>query len=74
MALAAVIDRDDVHRVILEEYPEGVYVLVYDAPHAQWPCEDHLQDDWAMAKRAALQDYGIEEPMWREVPDTRFNG
>ena len=73
MALAAVTNRKGAYRVVLEQYPEGVYVLVYDTPDARWPCEDHLQNDWAMAKRAALQDYGIDESMWREVPDTRFN-
>jgi hypothetical protein len=74
MALEARVNQEGVFRVVLEEYPEGVYLLVFDGPQAQWPCEDHLQRDWAMAKRAALQDYGITDEMWKEIPDTRFNG
>jgi len=74
MALEAIVNRKDVYRVVLEEYPEGVYVLVFDTPDSRWPCQDHLQNDWAMAKRSALQDYGITEDMWKEIPDTRFNG
>ena len=74
MALEAIVDREGVYRVVLEEYPEGVYVLGFDTPESRSPCEDHLQNDWAMAKRAALQDYGIADGMWKEIPDTHFNG
>lgn len=74
MALEAVINRDGTYRVILEEYPEGVYVLVYDSADSHWPCQDHLQDDWRIAKLAAFEDYGITEGMWKSVPDTHFNG
>ena len=74
MALEAILDRPGVYRVVLEEYPEGVYVLVFDTPDAKWPREDHLQNDWAMAKRAASQDYGIADDVWREIPETGFNG
>lgn len=76
MALQAIIDRDGVHRVVLEEYPEGVYVLVYfdpDSP-ADSPDRDNLQDNWTIAKMAAREHYGITDDAWREVPDTRFNG
>jgi hypothetical protein len=74
MALEAIVNRQGVYRVVLEQYPEGVYVLVFDTAEARWPCEDHLQSDWAMAKRAAAQDYAITEDRWKEIPDTRFNG
>ncbi|MBL9092771.1 MAG: hypothetical protein JNL96_16245 [Planctomycetaceae bacterium] len=74
MALQAIVDRERVYRVVLEEYAEGVYVLVFDTASAEWPCEDHLQNDWPMARRAALHDYGITDDQWREVPDTKFNG
>jgi len=74
MALEAIVCRGNAFRVVLEEYPEGVYLLVFGTCDEQSPSEDHLQDDWAMAKRAALQDYGITEDMWKEIPDTRFNG
>lgn len=76
MALQAIVHRDGVYRVVLEEYPEGVYVLVYDTPELpdDSPCEDHLQNDWPMAKRAASHDYAITDDQWREIPDTKFNG
>jgi len=74
MALEATLNREGIYRVVLEEYPEGVYVLVYDTAESEWPWEDHLQDDWAMAKRAVSEDYGITADMLREIPDTRFNG
>jgi len=74
MALEAIVNRDGVFRVVLEEYPEGVYVLVFDTPEAKWPCRDNLQADWAMAKRSALRRWGISDKMWKEISDTRFNG
>lgn len=55
--------------VRLEERPEGVYVLVHDPPDSICLIEDQLQIDLPMAKRAALQDYGITEDMWIEVID-----
>jgi len=76
MALQAIINRPGAYRVVLEEYPEGVYVLVYESADddERSPCQDHLQNDWAMAKRAALHDFGIDDDQWTEIPDTRFNG
>ena len=76
MALEAIVNREGVYRVVLEEYVEGVYVLVYDTPELSndSPCQDHLQNDWKMAKLAALQDYGVTEEMWREIPNTGIMG
>jgi hypothetical protein len=45
MALEAIINQPHFNRVILEEYAEGVYVLVFK-PGEEWPCRDHLQDNW----------------------------
>jgi len=69
MALEATIQQPQAQRVVLEEYSEGVYVLVFKADD-EWPCQDHLQDDWAMAKQHALEDFGVTDDMWREIPDT----
>jgi hypothetical protein len=74
MALEAIIDRADVYRVVLEQYPEGVYMLAFATPTSAGPFRDVLQNDLAMAKRASFQDYGITEEMWRHIPDTKFNG
>ena len=70
MALQAIVDIKGVYRVILEHYPEGVYVLIFESPDSQYPYKDYLQLDWDMAKRACFQDFGISDEMWHEVPDT----
>lgn len=72
MALQAIVGKPSVYKVILEQRPEGVYVLV-DSPTASNPCEDHLQNDWEMAKRAARYDYGIQDDQWVSIPDMGFN-
>lgn len=75
MALEAIICKPGIYRVVLEEYPEGIYVLVYEHPHDadDSPREDYLQDNWEIAKAAAFEDYGITEDQWKQIPDTRFN-
>lgn len=73
MALEAIIQLPQAHRIILEEYPEGVYVLIFKAGE-QWPWQDHLQDDWAMAKLHALEDFGVTDGMWRQISDTGIMG
>ena len=70
MALEAVIKKAGLHRVVLEEYPEGVYVLVFETEDSQWPCQDHLQDNWEIAKLQGREDFGIPENGWVEIPDT----
>lgn len=73
MALEAFPHRPDADRVVLEKYAEGVYVLVFKAGE-EWPCRDHLQDNWVIAKQQGLEDYGVTEEMWREIPDTGIMG
>ncbi|MCL2701301.1 MAG: hypothetical protein FWE88_06365 [Phycisphaerae bacterium] len=74
MALEAIVNREGVFRVVLEEQPEGVYVYVFDTPENPWPYRDHLQNDWPMAKHAASEDYETTEDMWTEIPDTHIHG
>lgn len=74
MALQAILNRPGAYRVVLEEQPEGVYVYVFDTPDAKWPYQDHLQDDWEMAKRAALEDYGVADDGWTTISDTHIHG
>lgn len=74
MALYAEVERNDVHHVILEEYCEGVYVLVFATADESSPSQDHLQNDMAMAKRACEQDFHITESMWKTIPDTGIMG
>ena len=76
MALQAITNRHGVYRIVLEESPEGVYVLVYESADSddQSPCQDHLQDNWDIAKRQAREDFGVLDDQWKEIPDTHFNG
>ena len=74
MALQAIVDKPGVYKVILERYPEGVYVLVYDRPDTEKTTQDHLQDDWEMAKRSCLHRLGITENMWHQIPNTGLMG
>ena len=69
MALEARITHSGLQRVVLEEYPWGVYVMAY-RPNETGPCRDHLQDNWQHARLQALEDYGVSDDMWREIPDT----
>jgi hypothetical protein len=69
MAYEVIPNRPDVHRILLEERAEGVYVNVFETSTSPGPYKDWLQDDLEMAKRACRQDYGIQETEWREVPD-----
>jgi len=74
MALYAEVNREGVHHLVLEEYQEGVYVLVFPTASNYSPSEDHLQNDWDMAKRSAMQCWGITEDRWKEIPDTGIMG
>lgn len=70
MALKAILNKPGAHRVVLQEYPEGVYVLVFETESGEWPYQDHLQDNWKMAKLHGLEEFGIAEHDWVQVPDT----
>jgi hypothetical protein len=70
MAFEAIVNRGGVHKVVLQERPEGVYVYAFPGPENRRLLSDHLQDDLAMAKSCSADLYGTTEDMWREVPDT----
>ncbi len=69
MAFEAIISRKGIHRVVLESYPEGVYVFVFEGEHSRFPERDYLQDDVEMAMRMCESDFGIARREWDEVPD-----
>lgn len=68
----AILNRDKLYRVILQERPEGWYVMASEDPDNATCFADHLQDDIAMAKRCSAEEYGTTEESWREIPDTGF--
>ena len=68
MALEAIINRDGVYKVVLQERPEGVYVFLFPSPENRMSLRDDLQDDWTIAKRCSARRYGTTEDMWRKFP------
>jgi hypothetical protein len=60
--------RADIYRIVLEEDPVGVYVLVFLKEGSAFPEYDYLQDDFDMAMRACQQDYGVLRDAWKEIP------
>ena len=59
MAYEALIQRHDLHRIILEEHSEGTYIFVFRQAGSPRPDEDQLQDDVEMAMRVCKEDYGV---------------
>ena len=59
MAYEALIQRNDLHHIILEEHAEGTYIFVFRKPGSSRPDEDQLQDDIKMAMRVCEEDYNI---------------
>lgn len=76
VALEAFTVKQVLLRIVLEQYPEGVYVLVFERNKegVDVLTRDNLQDNIGIAKQAALELYGITEDMWRQCEDTNFNG
>lgn len=74
MAREARTQRKGLHRVVLEAYPEGVYVYVFERPDSQFPEWDYLQDDWTQATGFCERKLGIPQDAWQEVPDTGLHG
>ena len=70
MALEAIVNRNGVYKVVLQERPEGIYVFAFPGVENSLSLRDDLQDDWAMAKRCSARRYGTTEDMWREIPET----
>ena len=69
MALATVMNDHGIHRILLECYPEGVFVNVFDSVSSKGPVEDHYQPDLNLAKRFCEEMYGVADSAWIEVPD-----
>ena len=52
------------HKVVLEEAPEGTYVLVYETARSSFPEKDYLQDDLESAREMCREDFGIPVSSW----------
>jgi hypothetical protein len=69
MAYEAYSQSPNAFRVVLESYPEGVYVFVFHSEASRFPETDTLQDNLQMAELVCEQDFGIKPNEWKEIPD-----
>src|SRR6476659_2675600 len=60
MAYEAYPKSSTAFRVVLESYPEGVYVFVFQSEASAFTETDMLQDTLEMAKLACEQDFGVK--------------
>jgi hypothetical protein len=71
MAYEAILGRPGLHRVLLEQYSEGVYLDVFESPGSESPCRDYFQPDLLIALKMCEEDYGLRASDFRIVPDER---
>ena len=70
LAFEAIVNRGGVHKIVLQERPEGFYVFSFPGPENKNSLRDDLQDDLAMAKICSAELYGTSDDLWRQIPDT----
>lgn len=68
IAYEALIQRDDIHHIVLELHSEGAYIFIFRRPESCRPDEDYLQDDIEMAMRVCEEDYNVPRDAWKEIP------
>lgn len=73
MAYQVMLNRPGLHRILLEERSEGVYVNIFEHATSNGPCLDYLQDDLAMAIRMCERNYGVAPDQWQSVPDEQWH-
>lgn len=74
MAMEVVVNREGLHRIVLEQYPEGVYVYVWFREDGPGPERDYLQDTVEQAKGFCTRNYGVDSESWKPIPDTCLHG
>lgn len=65
--------KDKTCKLILETYPEGVYVYVFEGDEKS-PSKDHLQNTLDIAKKQAYEDYNVEPETWNEISNICLHG
>ena len=73
MALEVILDQPQVYRILLECYPEGVFVNVFDSKDSSGPVQDHYQPDLKIAKQFCEDTFFVSSSAWREVPDEQWH-
>ena len=69
MAFEVILNRPHLYRVLLEDRHEGVYINVFESPAANEPFIDRLAPHLEGAKLGCLEEFGIQEDQWIEVPN-----
>ena len=69
MAYLALVKRENLHKVLLHERPEGVYVYVFESPTIPYPQRDYLQETLEQAMLFGEQELAIARNLWEESPD-----
>lgn len=71
MAYQAILARPGVYRILIEQYPEGVYVDIFETATSQAPEQDHFQPDFLIALKQCERLYNVSAAGFSLVPDER---
>jgi hypothetical protein len=74
MAYIAELRWPNLYAVVLEEYPEGVYVNVLYGEEPDAGGEDWLYDSLDQAMEFCERKYGITRDQWKVIPDPQWHG
>ncbi|MCH8152708.1 MAG: hypothetical protein IH830_10100 [Planctomycetes bacterium] len=69
MAYIAIMNRENLYKILLHERNEGVYVYVFESADSPYPEQDHLQDSLEQAMRFSERYFEVPRDLWEEVPD-----
>lgn len=66
---ARIHNHPEIRRAMLCTADDGCYIFLYETLEDGSCAYDHLQEDIAIAKLQCLEDYGIPEDGWTQIPD-----
>ncbi|VTS06497.1 hypothetical protein [Tuwongella immobilis] len=73
MAFEVILNQPNRYRVLLECYPEGVFVNLFEMEDSPRPIQDPFQPDLALAKQFCEDRFGIPLDAWVEIPDEEWH-
>lgn len=56
---------DKIHKIILIEEPEGIYIFIFENLDSKFPERDLLEDNFVIAKEICLEEYGVGLEDWK---------
>jgi hypothetical protein len=69
VAFQRILNQPGAYRLLLEQYPEVVYMYVFETLHSAGPYMDYLQPDLQIAMTECEKRYGVKTSDWTLVPD-----